>query len=132
MATYTRSFGMGKGVLFDVVGYLYNGNEFVLLGDVLVEYEKLYVGVEVEVVCAAAEAYVIKSSDLKKFNVEVKNVLSVCGLFKICVVWGIVDCYFDDVLIYDWCVDICVFFFVMRKVGYCSYEDFVVEVVARC
>ena len=132
MATYTRPFGMGKGAPFDAAGYLYNGNEFALPGDVLAEYEKPYVGAEAEAARAAAEAYVTKSSDLKKLNAEVKNALSARGLPKIRGVWGTADRYLDDAPIYDWCADIRASFSAMRKVGHCPHEDFAAEAAARC
>ena len=131
MATYGRPFGMGKGAAFDAAGYLYNGNEFALSGDVLAEYEKPYVGAEAEAARAAAEAYITKAGDLKKLTKEVKDALSARGLPKMRVIWGTSDRYLDDAPIYDWCSDVRASFSAIRKVGHMPQEDFAVETASR-
>ena len=130
MATFTRPFGMGKGAAFDAAGYLYNGNEFALPGEVLEEYEKPYSGAQAEAARAAAEAYVTKC-DLKKVSKQVIDALQSRGLPKIRVIWGTADRYLDDATIYDWCSDVRASFSAMRKVGHMPQEDFVDETAAR-
>lgn len=132
MATYTRPFGMGKGAPFDAVGYLYNGNEFAIPGDIMSEYEKPYVGAEAEAARAAAEAYVSKSSDAKKLVNQVKTALSARGLPKMRVIWGTADRYLDDAPIYDWCADVRASFSAARKVGHMPQEDYPADAADRC
>lgn len=132
MATYTRPFGMGKGAPFDAVGYLYNGNEFAIPGDIMSEYEKPYVGAEAEAARASAEAYVSKSSDAKKLVNQVKTALSARGLPKMRVIWGTADRYLDDAPIYDWCADVRASFSAARKVGHMPQEDYPADAADRC